>query len=53
MTVESSDDTLNSSKEAGGSIVHPKEESPNMGYYALVKDSEDNVIGVWETIPRN
>ncbi|SRR5258706_10926060 len=46
--VKDLDATLEKIKEAGGSIVAGKKEVPGMGYYAYVKDTEGNVIGVWQ-----
>jgi predicted enzyme related to lactoylglutathione lyase len=33
----------------GGSMVQPRQEIPNMGAFAYFKDSEGNVLGLWET----
>jgi len=33
----------------GGSVVQPRTEIPNMGAFAYFKDSEGNVVGLWET----
>ena len=35
---------------AGGSKVLGPTEIPNMGIYAQVKDSEDNIIGLWQSL---
>ena len=48
MTVKSIDKTLKILEKFGGSVAHGKEEVPNMGYFVLVKDSEQNVIGILE-----
>lgn len=37
---------------AGGSIVMDKKNVADMGYYAYVKDTEGNVVGVWQEIKR-
>lgn len=39
-------------QKAGGSLVMKKMKVGNMGWYARVKDSEGNVIGLWQNIPR-
>jgi len=52
ITVVSIDDTLARIKSSGGQIVREKMTVGNMGYYAHIKDSEGNLIGVWENIPR-
>jgi predicted enzyme related to lactoylglutathione lyase len=48
--VGSIDDTLKKIEAAGGSTVTPRTEIPNMGAFAYVKDSEGNVVGLWETM---
>ena len=35
---------------AGGSRVLGPTEIPNMGIYAQVKDTEDNIIGLWQPL---
>jgi uncharacterized protein len=35
---------------AGGKLVTPKGEVPDMGYYAYFKDSEGNTMGLWENM---
>lgn len=37
-------------KKAGGEVVREKMNVGNMGYYAQVKDTEGNIIGIWENI---
>ena len=40
--------TLNSAVEKGGKIETPKTLiSPKSGYFALLRDSDNNIIGVW------
>jgi predicted enzyme related to lactoylglutathione lyase len=46
--VRSVDDSLKRIEAAGGDIVQPKTEIPGMGSFAYAKDSEGNVIGLWE-----
>ncbi len=48
--VDSIDDYVKKVESAGGQSISPKGEVPQMGYYAYVKDSEGNVIGLWENI---
>lgn len=36
----------------GGEQVMEKTEIPDMGYYAQVKDTEGNIIGLWESIKK-
>ncbi len=52
MKVESIVDHFEKIKEAGGEVTVPKGEVPNMGYYAYVKDTEGNVIGLWEDMKK-
>ena len=47
--VDGIDDTLKKIEAGGGSIVQPRTEIPGMGAYAYFKDSEGNVLGLWET----
>jgi uncharacterized protein len=47
--VDSIDETLKSVEAAGGSVVRGRTELPGMGAYAYLRDSEGNVVGLWET----
>lgn len=40
-------------EEAGGKVFMPKRKVGDMGLYAQVKDTEGNIIGLWETISKN
>ena len=48
--VDAIDDALKKVEAGGGSVVQPRTEIPNMGAFAYFKDSEGNVLGLWETI---
>jgi predicted enzyme related to lactoylglutathione lyase len=48
--VDSVDDSLKQIEAAGGAVVRPKTEIPGMGSFAYAKDTEGNVIGVWESV---
>jgi hypothetical protein len=48
--VESIDDALKQVEAGGGSAVRPRTEIPGMGAFAYFKDTEGNVIGLWETV---
>ncbi len=37
--------------EAGGQVVTPPQDVGTMGRYAQVKDTEGNVIGLWQSLP--
>lgn len=47
--VPSVDEYLEKVKQAGGKIVKPKQLIEGMGYYAYVADTENNLLGLWET----
>jgi hypothetical protein len=49
--VESIDDTLGRIEAAGGSTVRARTEIPPLGAFAYFKDTEGNVVGLWETAP--
>jgi uncharacterized protein len=47
--VDSIDESLKKVEAQGGTTVAPRSEMPGMGAYAYFKDTEGNVIGLWET----
>jgi uncharacterized protein len=47
--VDGIDQALKEVEAAGGSTVLPRTAIPGMGAYAYFKDSEGNVMGLWET----
>ena len=47
--VDSIDDSLKQIEASGGSTVTPRTEIPGMGAFAYFKDTEGNVVGLWET----
>ena len=49
MDVPSIDDALATVGRLGGSTVVPKQPVGEMGFTAYVKDTEGNVVGLWET----
>ncbi len=49
--VDSIDDTLDKVEELGGSTFVPKQPVADMGFTAYFKDSEGNVVGLWENAP--
>jgi len=49
VTVANIDDAIKKVEKNGGKLVMPKQEVPGMGWNAYVKDSEGNVIGVWQS----
>lgn len=46
--VKSIDDYSKKIEEAGGNMLTQKGEVPEMGFYAYFKDSEGNIMGLWE-----
>ena len=50
ITVEDLDATLEKVRTAGGIIMMPKTEVIGMGFYAYMKDTEGNVIGLWQNL---
>jgi predicted enzyme related to lactoylglutathione lyase len=48
INVDSIDDSLKKIEASGGSVVKPKTEMAGMGSSAYFKDTEGNVIGLWE-----
>ena len=50
--VESIDDHLKKIEEAGGKVVAPKTSVMDMGFSAYIKDTEGNIIGLWENKPQ-
>jgi len=46
--VDSIDDALKQVDTRGGSTVQPRTEIPGMGAFAYFKDSEGNVVGLWQ-----
>lgn len=52
VNVDSIDSAIKKIEAAGGKAVSPKGEVPEMGYYAYFKDTEGNLIGLWENIKR-
>ena len=48
LDVESVDDAIEKVKAAGGKVVTPTTPIPGMGAYGRVKDTEGNVIGLFQ-----
>ena len=48
--VGSIDDALKLIEAEGGSVVRPRTEIPGMGAFAYFKDTETNVVGLWESL---
>ncbi|MET3770452.1 VOC family protein [Arthrobacter nitrophenolicus] len=43
--------TLKTVESLGGAVVKPRETIPGMGSFAYFKDTEGNVMGLWENLP--
>ena len=50
--VEDIDATLARVEAAGGAVLSPKEPVASMGFSAYFKDTEGNIVGLWETAPQ-
>ena len=48
--VDSIDDSLKKVEAGGGSTITPRTPIPNMCAFAYFKDTEGNVMGLWETL---
>jgi predicted enzyme related to lactoylglutathione lyase len=48
--VASIDESLKKIEAEGGTTLTPRAEMPGMGAYAYFKDTEGNVISLWETL---
>ena len=46
--VESVDKTIKKIEDSGGEILRPKSPIPGVGYYAFIKDTEGNRLGIME-----
>lgn len=46
--VDSIEEAIKKIEASGGQSISSKGEVPHMGYYAYVKDTEGNVIGLWQ-----
>ncbi|MDQ5927789.1 MAG: uncharacterized protein QG633_227 [Patescibacteria group bacterium] len=53
MVVQDIDASLQKAESNGGSTVLGKQEIPGMGYYAYVKDTEGNTVGLFQEIKKS
>jgi predicted enzyme related to lactoylglutathione lyase len=51
--VDSIEKTLEKVQGEGGKVIKPKEEIPEMGWFALFMDPEDNVLGIYEALKKD
>jgi len=47
--VEDMDAALAQVESAGGTVAQAKDAVPGMGYFAYFKDTEGNIMGLWQT----
>jgi uncharacterized protein len=52
ITVPSVDDYASRIEEAGGKVIMPKTEIPDMGYIIVFLDTESNMFGLYEAIKK-
>jgi uncharacterized protein len=52
INVDSVDEAVEKVEAAGGKVFRSKVQVGNMGLYAQVIDTENNIIGVWESIKK-
>ncbi len=50
VTVDDIDASLAQVKAAGGTVLMEKTKVADMGLYAYIKDTEGNIIGVWQNL---
>ncbi len=50
MSVESLEDSLKKAKSNGGTVIMPPMKVMDMGLYARIKDTEGNIVGVWQDL---
>ncbi len=50
ITVQDVDRTIQKVISAGGKLVREKQKFGNIGYVAYVKDTEGNVVGIWQSL---
>lgn len=53
VTVQDLDMMLERVVQAGGSVLMGKTEIGGHGYFAYIKDTEGNVIGLWQTLTQS
>jgi len=50
VTVTDADKAIQNAIDAGGKLVREKQRFANLGYVAYVKDTEGNVVGIWQPL---
>ena len=52
INVQNIEDAMKNVKKMGGEIVRGKTQVGDMGYVAYFKDTEGNIIGLWQTMAK-
>jgi predicted enzyme related to lactoylglutathione lyase len=52
ISVENLEETLEKVEAHGGTIIAPKDAIPGIGWFAMFKDSDDNVFGLMQDDPQ-
>jgi uncharacterized protein len=52
ITVRSVDDYASKIEEAGGKVIMPRTEIPNMGFIIVFLDTENNMFGLYEAMKK-
>jgi uncharacterized protein len=50
VSVTDADKAIQNAIDAGGELVREKQKFANLGYVAYVKDTEGNVVGIWQSL---
>ncbi len=48
ITISSIEEYASKIEQSGGKVIMPKTEIPNMGFFAICLDSENNMFGIYE-----
>ncbi len=48
ITISSIEEYSSKIEQSGGKVIIPKKEIPNMGFFAICLDSENNMFGIYE-----
>ena len=46
------DEYLKKIESAGGKVIKPKDPILDIAFFALVEDTEGNIIGLWEDVKK-
>jgi hypothetical protein len=53
ISVDNVEETLRRVPELGGIVIQERAEVPDMGYWAVITDTEGNELGIWEDISKD